>query len=59
MDVHTPTPQTDEEALEYLPDNNAARGLYDIYRKQGLSIPEAMIKTLEACVPQTLKEIQP
>lgn len=40
----TPLPQTDEEALTWIPD--IAHALYHIYR-QRMSIEEALTKTLE------------
>ena len=43
-----PVPETDEEALAYLPDNPSAKGMYRVLRKQGYSILEAMQKVLEA-----------
>lgn len=43
-------PETDEDAIHYIPigEFGAARNLYGLYRETGLSISEAMLKTLEA-----------
>lgn len=44
-------PETDEDAIHYIPigEFGAARNLYGLYRETGLSISEAMLKTLGAC----------
>lgn len=42
---------TDEKAVELIPQNPAAIGLYKLYRSGfGLSIQESMIKVLKACI---------
>lgn len=43
-------PQTDEEALQYIPDIPAARGLFQVHRLMGKSIEEAMAETLSSCI---------
>lgn len=42
------SPDTDEAAVQYIPQNAAAQGLYAVYRDQGKSVAEAMIAVLEA-----------
>lgn len=39
---------TDEEALEYLPQQPAATGLFKLHRKMGKSVTEAMEQVLRA-----------
>jgi hypothetical protein len=46
-------PQTDEEALNYLPQYPAARMLYELQRSMGDSILNAMGEVLSACVGET------
>lgn len=49
-------PETDGDALRFLPRDQSARNMYAIYREQGgLSILESMVNVLSACV----KEKQP
>lgn len=43
-------PHTDEEALQLLPQNTAAKGLYEIYRLQSHTILNSMLKVLTACI---------
>ena len=43
-------PETDEEALDYLPQIPAARGLYRVHRAKGEDIIESMRLVLMACV---------
>jgi len=52
------TPTTDEQAKSYLPQLDAAQGLYDVQRLMGNSILEAMIYVLNICVgePNEAKE---
>ena len=52
------TPTTDEQAKSYLPQLDAAQGLYDVQRLIGNSILEAMIYVLNVCVgePNEAKE---
>jgi hypothetical protein len=55
LDLNGGFPQTDEEAMEYLPDHDpimktAAQGLYQCRRKMGDSIIDALIAVLEAAV---------
>ncbi len=46
----TGTPTTDEKALEFIPQSDAAQNLYLLHRKMGNSILEAMRDTLTACI---------
>lgn len=46
-------PQTDEEAVQYIPQWPAAQNLYRMHRERGLGISEAMEQTLRACVGET------
>ncbi|MCP4544243.1 MAG: hypothetical protein GY832_44590 [Chloroflexi bacterium] len=46
----TGTPATDDKALEFIPQSDAARNLYLLHRKMGESILEAMRDTLTACI---------
>lgn len=39
---------TDEQALDYLPQNENAKGMYECLRAMGKSVPDAMIYVLEA-----------
>lgn len=50
--VYSDLPTTDEQAVEYIPQLQAAQGLYKCYRLMGNDIIESMIKVLEACVGQ-------
>lgn len=43
-------PQADEEAVKYIPQIQAAQGLYHVHRAMGKSILEAMRDVLTACV---------
>ena len=43
-------PETDDEALDYLPQIPAAQGLYSVYRAKGETIMESMRLVLMACV---------
>ena len=51
-------PTTDGQAKSYLPQLDAAQGLYDVQRLIGNSILEAMIYVLNVCVgePNEAKE---
>lgn len=42
-------PDTDEIAAQYIPQGEAAQGLYMVKRERGLSIIDAMIDVLDAC----------
>ena len=46
----TDVPETDAEALDYLPQLPAARGLYRVHRAKGEDIIESMRLVLMACV---------
>ncbi len=43
-------PETDDAALDYLPQLPAARGLYRVHRAQGEDIIESMRLVLTACL---------
>ena len=46
-------PETDEEAVKYIPQDETAQGLYVCWRNLGLEIDEAMINVLSASVGKT------
>ena len=46
-------PTTDEQAMQYIPQDPSALGLYKCHRKLGLPILEAMIRVLSACVGES------
>ena len=48
-------PQTSDDALPLIPDNQAARNLFKLYLSMGDGILQAMRKTLLACVGQSEK----
>lgn len=43
-------PLTDDDAVRYLPPWPAAIGLYHIYRAQGLSVEESMVRVLQLTI---------
>ena len=47
---HREMPETDEEAVQYIPQIPAAISLFGMYRKMGKSIAEAMIEVLTSSV---------
>lgn len=48
QDDELPTfPTTDEQAVQYLPNEPVVRNLYFTYRQQGKSIPEAIIAVID------------
>ena len=53
-DYFSGAPATDEQAVKYLPDNPAARGLFILWRKDGKSIEQAMINVLSQCVGEPI-----
>ena len=46
-------PSTDDEVLNYIPQDVAVWGLYRCHRQMDKGIAEAMIATLTACVEAT------
>jgi hypothetical protein len=52
------TPTTDEVALDYLPQHPAAKGLFEVLRLQDLSILDAMIEVLSACVGEPSQRVK-
>lgn len=51
-----PIPQTDEDALKWFEGYpEESHKLYLCYRGMGMGVQESLRKTLEACVPKTLK----
>ena len=50
-------PQTDAEAVEFIPQIPAAQNLYALRRKMGATISEAMIDVLSACIPEQAKTL--
>lgn len=46
-DYRSSAPDTDEEAIKYIPNQDAARGLYRAYRAMGNNILDSMIYVLE------------
>ena len=49
---HRTLPITDEEALQYIPQNEYARGFYAIRRKCGDSVVNAIINTLDMALDE-------
>jgi len=43
-------PETDEDALMYIAQEDSAQLLYQLYRKMGESILESMVAVLRACL---------
>jgi hypothetical protein len=52
---HREAPTTDEDAIQYIPQLEAAQRLYECLRLQGKGILEAMKETLTACLPAALR----
>lgn len=44
---------TDEEAVQYIPQWPAAQSLFKLHREMGLTVEDAMEKVLRACVGQS------
>lgn len=45
-------PQEDSEVADYIPQDQAAIGLYKIYRSSGLDMNESMANVFSACLGQ-------
>ncbi len=57
-EIGDPSSQTDEDAMKWLEGYpESALALYNLYRGEGyrLDVVEAFKRTLEACIPETLK----
>ena len=50
-------PTSDEEAIKYIPQLDAAQGLYQCLREMGKDILEAMKEVLIACLPEDSREM--
>lgn len=46
---HRLTPNTDEEAVQYIPQHPSAQNLYHLYREMSMSVIDAMTKVLMIC----------
>ena len=43
-------PTTDEQAMQYIPQHPSVLALFQVYRKQDLSILDSMARVLSACL---------